>query len=405
MEPNRIEPHDPSDRTPDNVGDLPALPKLIWVYIPRVIGRFNKTLGIALQDGSYLLSWPFLASILPVLAICMGIACSWYWGHAHVLYTWSLGILSAMLIVGTISSALGTWLMVGIIAADFTCFSPFFNFANGIPPWDQFILAGTPLFICHVILFFLVSRTCLVSLSLSALSMQKLPRFITAQIVAKSGLEVLIHSALVMMWTLAAPSLIRPVFTWRGRVPSTAEISALQNTGWVLALVAGIAMALRSSLKNQSKFVLNENDKFQIISNQEGASYENPTKFKLVSRALLSAGPKTIMLSGILATWFDALGFLCFLLGFGFSQNYLAIRLTWWSALLKQIPVFLRVICASIGSYFISLKLIDWMWSMTNTFRPVLLSIAVSYVIYYICLIDLFESTVTTNPAKMGGGA
>src|SRR5579884_2290925 len=89
-----------------------------WGSVPAAAGRLTPGSAMVMRDGSYLRAVPPLAACAPVVVLLLGIVAGWRHPLASDLYTTSLLIMCAALVVGTFSAALGVWAIVGYAVGD-----------------------------------------------------------------------------------------------------------------------------------------------------------------------------------------------------------------------------------------------------------------------------------------------
>jgi hypothetical protein len=138
--------------------------------------------------------------------------------------------------------------------------------------------------------------------------------------------------ALAYTWTLAAPVLIRPLATWQQQVLPTEAVQPLQVGGWVLVLVAGFAVVVRSLIERRSAPPI-------VI-----AQPRSPTRGRRWAGWIARALVITVFLSGAIDSFFQAVLTTIALVGLFALATELHTRAHRVSDALRRIPLALRLV-------------------------------------------------------------
>jgi hypothetical protein len=340
--------------------------KFFWNTLPKVTGRFT-ILSSALSDGRYLLGWPKLAMYAPPLALLVGCMVGWSRSYSEETYTFSLFWTGLMLAISCFSAALGLWITVGYAGADFLLHG--LQYVQG---FDALLRAGS-LGVSYVLLGMLLVLVPLVSEGLYKDTLRPIEGFlrrrsfgVSALLAIKLIVYPVIQAALVYAWTQNVPTLIRPIYTWRGMQPPVPAVSPLQNTGWVLVLLAVVMGMVRVILEFQPS----ESMQYRLAprpANLKGSpsgATGQTSWVGMVWRAALT----TVFLSGLLTSWWQAIFVTAAVAGTLVIRELMVTRLSGWSKAISHLPLLLRLAMASFASYVIASQVIRLMWNQTETF-------------------------------------
>ena len=279
----------------------------LWWMVPAwLIGRFRPTLARATDADAIALGHrnrAIVGLVLPLAAVVLALVPSILHATTKVplslaevdllrirmddVYTESLAFMAAATLFGIFSPALGAFLVL--------VFSVFDLAAASMQPLELVRLPDA-----------LVGR--LISYWVLWLLVVEIPAFGRTLAEATEGDAVdRIRSALVggittggfaFLWTLAAPLLIRPVFSLSFmRQPQTAAIFPLQNAGWVVAVVAGLGAAAFIAWRGPVGLLGREPVRTAFWSRREVA----------VVRHVVGAGLLTVGLAGVIVQPSDAI--------------------------------------------------------------------------------------------------
>lgn len=390
---------------------LTYLPDLWWRHIPIGTRRVSRTLSITLADGLYLSAWPKIAAFAPPLTLLTGFFLGWsHFAPGNMLpspflrvetFTYSLIIMALMLIIGTLSSGLGAWLVLGYAIGDFFLFNHFEYYRDTFH--NVIFRVGVPLLLSYILLATLLICIPLISkrVSQATLLRRKAPH--ATRILAVAGLHAGIQAALVFAWTQTVPILIRPVYTWHRENPADAAIQPLQRYGWILVLVSIVVSAPRVVIEHRASMKPEVTQRAGLVQNAWIAAH--PTRrwnLPPWGVALLRAGFTTFLLSGMLTTWGDAVVLVFVVVLILLTRQVLPGRFGPWYLRVSHIPILIRMAVGALISALLVWLILSIAWkSISNqgvlvgivTFRPVLISVIASIIVF--SLLFPYQTTVS----------
>lgn len=380
-----------------------------WTRLPSAASRLSLTLSAILSDGFYLSATPPLGAFAPPLALLLGLLVGWlHPGFAgQEIFTASLFIMALMAVLGAFSSAIGWWICVGYVVGDFFLYNHdgYRYFQDSFV--RQLVYARAPLLIIYLLLSMLLVFIPLMSRGLCVQTLSRFPRGGNIVNVAAVVLQALVQGALVWVWANTVPTLIRPVYTWRGDIPTVEVMSPLQEHGWVLIVLATLCGAARVVLERRwlPRPVVARRAK-SLGDVLKGAATRRP--LPAVVAVSLKVVLTTFILAGTLGTWLDALA-LAFVLAFMLlARQYVVGRLQAWTQLVSRLPLLLRLAVGTVINYYVATQIITLMWDSTSTFRPIVVSVVISLAVLLLLLPDVgtqVRSKLTgTGQAPVAGG-
>jgi hypothetical protein len=193
-------------------------------------------------------------------------------------------------------------------------------------------------------------------------------------IVLNVVLQAAIQGALVYVWTQAVPTLIRPVYTWQGTfaVPPIYAIQPLQEQ-WLSLVLSGIFLG---ALRIGPEYLALRSSAFPQYAKRLQTALDPLNLKRRRHRHLLpkwvflpfKAAFFTLILSGIISTWVEAL-FLAAILAFIMvEREFILPKFTRWTRWISRVPIIIRLaICAAI-TYYIGSQILVAVWN--NQFAP-----------------------------------
>ena len=97
----------------------PDLAPWWWGRTPAALSRLSPALGLAVSDGIHVAAWPYVADWGPPACFAVGFLAGWIHPGLDVLWSQSLLLMGLVAAVGTLSGALGAWLVAGFAVGDF----------------------------------------------------------------------------------------------------------------------------------------------------------------------------------------------------------------------------------------------------------------------------------------------
>ncbi len=238
-----------------------ALGDWFWVRGPRwLLARAPSTNGVA-GDGHVVTTLPLVAVVLPLVSVLLPFAAGAFrLGYTDV-YTESVVLVMGLVALGSFSSQLGVLAVVAFSLGDVLSTRPVAAYGP-VPSNDLYfsgVLAEGPLaHLVHVrlpdLITYLLLATVVVVLPRAARAVvagvgrdRPMPPVLAWTLV--SGLLLVIVWLGVDAWVAAAPTLVRPVFTWGAPsgVPTVEAVATLQEQGDLVVAAAVAAVVLRQA--------------------------------------------------------------------------------------------------------------------------------------------------------------
>lgn len=342
---------------------------LWWRRIPRSVARLSPAAAMVFRDGAYLQRWPALAALVPWAAIVIGFVVGWRHPLVQDVYTTSAAFMALALVVGTLSAAVGAWLVLGysvgdlVLAARDSAFTG--TFASAGKTWAALIL-GDIVLAMMVVLIPLAARALARELVGRAL-----PRAGTA---AAWAIAAVVTAAMVYAWSQAAPVLTRPYFTWHGLGESSGVVDALSMAAWILPLVALAAVPLRGWLETRSGVVQAE---------EPAAAHRRalPAPVALVWKV----GLAVFILAGLMEYWIDPVVVALVMIVFLVMREPALRRLPAQLSRVTRIPVLPRLVTGALISAVLAIIFIS-IFGADSVVRPVVLSTLLSLIVFTLLL-------------------
>ncbi|ADG75414.1 hypothetical protein Cfla_2526 [Cellulomonas flavigena DSM 20109] len=228
-----------------------------WIHVPRwVVARVPGLQGIA-GDGHVVVTVPLLAAVLPGLALLSGLVIGLGRLGYDDVYTESVVLLAAMVGVGFLSGQLGALTAVAFCVGDLVSADRYAGSVTSSSFWFSGPLGTGPLAeVAHGLLPRLVTYLLLLA---GVVVLPRAARVVVATIgrgrripplvawPVVSGLLAVVAWLGTDAWVAAAPTLVRPLFTWssNGGQPTVQAVATLQETGGVVVAAAVIGTVVR----------------------------------------------------------------------------------------------------------------------------------------------------------------
>lgn len=312
--------------TPRSRDPVERLAILLWIRGPRaLIARFPGARGIA-GDGHVLTALPPLAVLAPLLvalgAVAVGAARLGY----DTVYTESIPLMAAAIALGAFSTQLGliavtSFALGELVLAErsWSIESPLFGargaFSTGI--LGNLARVRLPLVITYLLLavaVVVIPRTAR-ALVAQVGRWRRIPASLAWPLA--SGLFVVILWVALRTWVAAAPTLVRPRFTWLDGSPTAQAIGPLQDRGDVLVATGVVAGMVRQAVIGLSLWWQPLRDRVRAAEGDHvmsvggrARSRRQPSTGRRLAGDIASATLATLVLSGVLErAWLWALGF------------------------------------------------------------------------------------------------
>ncbi len=344
-----------------------------WIQLPLRVARWFPTLGSGLSDGLYLVRWPIIAGIGPLVALLLGLLLGAL--HQEATFTASSFVMALLIAVGLLSAHLGVWAIGGYAIGDL-----FLHRRSGVSTdvLDNVLQVQVPLLLSYVLFALAVV---IIPLILTAIRLQIRQQPLSPRLLRL--LEIVVYVSLsagvIYLWAMAMVILIRPVYIWQGDQPTASAIVPLQERGWILSLTAVLATSIRLFLETRAtslrvaRLAALMSQALQAISAQQ-SQHAVPW----VVRLLVGAASLTLLMSGMIANWLEAGLVFVFITLVLWVRDQL--RASSWPLLqpLAYVPWLIRFAIGLVLSYVLSRAIVSALWSYTQTFQPVLVATCLS---------------------------
>lgn len=361
------------------------LPDLWWRRSPRLAGKVSRLFPAVLTDGVYLCAWPAVAGWAPPLALLTGFLIGWLHFTPGETYTYSILILALLMAISSLGAALGAWSVLGYALGDFLLF-PHARFFYGAFV-DALFRVRAPLLITYVLLAVLLVVVPLTSQGFRRQLTARLPRASPLRTALGAIIQAVFQAALVLVWTHAVPTLIRPIYTWLGHQPPIEAVQPLQQYGIVLVVLAAVLGALRAVLEERA--LVRPGMLQQVVQIRLAVARVAPRRggrLPAWATAILKAAFITFMLAGLMIGWLDALAFLTIFTVVILLRAQLPSRLGSWTRMIARVPLLIRIGVGMAISYGLASLIVGVLWSHTQTFLPILISTTASLIVFALLL-------------------
>ena len=344
-----------------------------WGRVPLRMARVSGGLGVVFGDGGYLAAMPRVAALAPLLALFFGFIIGWRHPLATDLFASSVAFMALALLVGTLSAAVGAWLVIGYAVGDITIGvrDPAFlgTFTNAGKTWAALILCA----------FVLAMLVVLIPLTARALANEVAARWLAGRgFAAEAGVAIAAEVLLVFAWTQAALVLTRPYFTWHGLAPSTSTVEGLHTAAWALPLVAIGAAGLRAWL--DVRYAAATPPRVTLPARPRRRT---PKPVAIAVRVLIAV----FLLAGLMDSWVDPIIVGVVMVAFLALREPLLRRIGPRTAVVMRVPILPRLIVGSVISAIIAIIVVA-AFGTQSVVRPVVISTLISLIVFTILLPD-----------------
>ena len=192
-----------------------------------------------------------------------------------------------------------------------------------------------------------------------------------------------LQAALVWVWVQAAPTLIRPIYTWRGSSPTSEAMAPLQQDGLLLvalALLMGIARVVIERLPAAQRAAAEA--RRDVQQRMAGKRALQPLRLPVWLAAALRSAFATYLLSGLIVTFLEGALFFGLTLAGQLLRGLVATRLPPLSRTMARVPIVLRLVAGGLVSFALASLLVPLVWNSTQTFFPIMIPTATSMVVF-----------------------
>jgi len=293
-----------------------------WISLPRwLITRWPGLRGLA-GDGYAVVTVPLVAVLLPLLSLAVGLICGLARLGYQDVYTESAVLLALLLAIGAFSGQLGVLAVIGLCLGDFVSAATsergfsviagssfWFSGALGTGPLATMAHRWVPLLISYLLLaagVVVLPRAARAVVGSVGRGRQVSPWAAWALV---SGLLTVIMWLGTDGWVAAAPTLIRPVFTWASPngAPTPVAMSSLQSSGGVVVAAAVVATLARQALIGWTMLPGNQRDRLRAaeqgapaIAGSATAQPTSPRPSRRMLSAVATSVLATLAMAGIL---------------------------------------------------------------------------------------------------------
>lgn len=315
-----------------------------WVVVPRAIARLSRVAGVAGRDGMHLLVWPSFAAGAPVTAALLGIAAGLFRFGADAVFTESVVILALAVVLGFAGAQLGAWFVVAFGLADLLLHD------HAVPGYSGGVPDALRLWAALALTYVALASVAVVApLLVQAVRVQfRPPERLSpdGRIVAEVALAAVSAAVVIFVVLQSLPLLVRPVFTWQGRSPTTEAMFLVQGRTWLFALLAAGFAAVR--VLSEYVAAVTDPTTFARVAEEpatgtgQGWWERRPAVVRVVVGALVG----TWLLSGLLSTWWEALLTVLVLLAVEGLRRLVLPRRPAWGRMVESVPAVVRLLVA-----------------------------------------------------------
>ncbi|MFN2582273.1 MAG: hypothetical protein ABR498_05980 [Candidatus Dormibacteria bacterium] len=353
-----------------------------WRRLPARLARLSPAAAMVLIDGRYVTRQRVLGALVPPAAIVVGFLVGWLHPLEHDVYTTSALFMSLALVIGTLSAALGAWLVLGYAVGDLVLANRSAAFVGSLGEAGK---TWATLILCDIVLAMMVVLIPLTARALSHELMLRLRR--GGSLVVEYAVAAGVSALMVYAWSQAAPVLTRPYFTWHGVAVARDALDSLQLMAWLLPLVGLVAMVLRGWLE-------------QRVQLEEVAS--SPAQ-RVRRRALpvpiaiaWKVGLAVFVLAGLMEFWVDPIVVALVMATFLVVREPALRRLPADLQRVTRVPILPRLIVGAVTSAVLGIIFVS-IFGADSVVRPIVLSTLLSLTVFTLLLP---EHVLETEPRE-----
>jgi hypothetical protein len=324
---------------------ITSLAELFWTRLPMSLDRRLPLLGAILADGRYLLAWPPLAALGPIVAVVIGLFVGAARPLSDQLFTFAIAWPAALLAVGSLGAGLGFWAWLGFVLADFFIY-PHVYFE--LDPVRHLVTERLPLVIMAEVLFALVV--------LAPVAIRSLPASITdwlaghglrgrASVVVSVALAAFVAAMTAASWSASAGVLVRPFATFHDGILGPQAVQPLRQLGSVLITVSVAGALVRRALE------LAAHRAGEDVPPIAPARGRPPSVLRQLIGALVASVLLTLGLAGVLNGPEELPILLAVVAASTVGRSIVLPRLSSYSRVVGRVPALLRVLAMGAIGY------------------------------------------------------
>lgn len=368
---------------------IDRLTEFFWLTLPWRVRRLSSSAVYALVDGAYVMSWPKVAAFGSLVALLGGLGVGWLHPGFTVIFSESLAVMIILIALGTLGAHFGLLFVFGYAVGDLLLggFDRSSLYSVG---WFGWIVRmfGPQLIEYALLAFLMVSIPLLVKhLLLSWPRAARLSR--TAMLALAAIGHVVLTVVLVYLWAQVVPVMARPLFTWRGVIPTIDMAIIVQENVQPLLWAAAIASLVRMfaqaviATRPANEERVNAWQK-KLLSVPPVTSLANE-KLPAWALSLIKIVGTLFLLSGVFISWFEAIGIgIVIAVVYAAQDGLIPVPLGKWRQFVYRIPLLGRLVGGGLLVYLISSAVLTVQSSPNEGFRPTVIAIGVSFLIMYL---------------------
>jgi hypothetical protein len=320
----------------------------LWVDLPRVVARRSPVLAAIVADGAYLIRWPRVALLAPILSFAVGFVIGAFRPLGDATYAFAIAWPLILLVPSAFGAGLGLLVGAGYAVGDFFVHYHQFLVQDPLPHiWTEVV----PLLIVYELL---LGLTVLLPLAARTMPIGIVRLFATradgrARHIAFVAIAAVAAAILAASWSGSAQVLQRPIETFRGGFESPAMVQPLRTEGILLVLLAAILTGVRALIE-----IAAGNDLMRPPAGNAGGRGDGVRTWRAtLVRAVIASALLTLLLSGLLdEPWQAAVLFVALLVS-ALLRLVALPRLARYAITVNRIPVLLRILVLSGNGYVI----------------------------------------------------
>ncbi|HLC49724.1 MAG TPA: hypothetical protein VJI96_05065 [Candidatus Andersenbacteria bacterium] len=368
---------------------IERLTDFFWLTLPWRIRRLSSSAVFALVDGAYTMSWPKLAALGSVASVLGGFCVGWLHPGFEIVFSESLILMIIVAVLGTLGAHFGLLFVFGYATGDLLLGGIDRYSLYGVSSASWVVRIFVPQLIEYTLLAFLmVSIPLLVKYLL--VSWPWGARLSRGSMLALAMVgHVLLTVGLVYLWAQVVPVMARPLFTWRGVLPTTDMAIVLQKNVqpllWAVAIASLVRMVAQSVIATRTSNEARVNSwQKKLLSVLPITSFVQE-KLPAWAVSVLKIIGTLFLLSGVFQSWTEVVGIgVIIALIYAAQDGLIPVPLGKWREIVYKVPLLARLLGGGIVIYVVTSLVLAVQSSPNQGFRPTVISIGVSFLIMYL---------------------